>query len=334
MPRIAETWFDNRFASQRIGLIEAVSQHLSKQQPGLEAVGTWLETDYSEAKVRVILERRRQQYPLRDAGQPTPPDGRRIPRSGYRDLGLPGDGLRADRLEQAFTALHGQNRDGHLLRLLGQNLPQNERKTNAMRAVVVSACIVDPDVDKWLASVTPLASCPWQGDSQAVPPVKGRADVAQPWAHEALRLLQEACSVLGWEPAGSSTPSTTSVGDAGEPVVESVDRTTSGRKHKTDSGNRLKRDAKRDLVMQFLRDKGGWDGTLEDMEEALKKEKGLTVSPSTLSRYLKGTKYQRRGRPHRSSKIPGKRSAEREAVADGQGPDALSTNDTWTMPED
>lgn len=204
MPRIAENWFDDRFASQRSGLVETVCQHMSTQQPGLEAVGTWLDTEYSEAKVRVILERRRQQSRLRDAGQPTLPDGRRIPGSSYRYPESPGDRLRADRLEQAFTTLHGQNQGGDLLRLLGRNLPRDERETNALRAVVVSACIVDPDADEWLAPVTPLASCPWQGDSSAVPPVKGRADVAQPWAHEALRLLQEACRVLDWEPAADS----------------------------------------------------------------------------------------------------------------------------------
>ncbi len=230
MPRIIETWFDERFASRRSGLVETVRQHLPTQQPGLEAVGTWLDTEYSEPTVRGILERRRQEYRLRDAGQPTPPDGRRIPGSGYRDPGLPGDSLRADRLEQAFTALYGQNQGGDLLRLLGRNLPQNEGQTNALRAVVVSACIVDPDADKWLATITLLAGCPWRGDSPAVPPVKGRVDVDRRWGHEALKLLQEACSVLGWEPAGSSTPSTTTLGDggesfAGEPVLEAVDRT-------------------------------------------------------------------------------------------------------------
>lgn len=112
-----------------------------------------------------------------------------------------------------------------------------------------------------------------------------------------------------------------------------VDPGKSGRSHKRDSGNRLKRDAKRELVLSFLRDRGESDGTLAELCEELKKKRGLKVSTSTMCRYLKGTDYERRGNPHRAARAPGKRSYETEAVAAG-GADDLSDIDAYTMPDD
>lgn len=100
-------------------------------------------------------------------------------------------------------------------------------------------------------------------------------------------------------------------------------------KHASDSAPRLKRDARRDLVSNYIRDKcgGRWDGTQLELQEALLKDKGLKVSKSTLCRDLKGTTYF--GKPRRAAGGAG----EREAVS-ADGPVDLSHLDSWTMPDD
>lgn len=174
-------------------------RHLATESSEFQAVGEWLDSEYDEPRVREILQHKVEVYRARDVGQPTPPNQRRIPESGYLYPALPGDGLRADRLEQAFKALHVPNQGGDFLRPLGGNLPRKEREMHALRVVVVCACLVDPDAAEWLASVTPLASCPWRGDLSVTPRVKGRAEVTESWAYEALALLAEAIHLLGWE---------------------------------------------------------------------------------------------------------------------------------------
>lgn len=97
-----------------------------------------------------------------------------------------------------------------------------------------------------------------------------------------------------------------------------------------DAGGKLKSEAKQDIVRQYLDECGGWDGPLKELSKALKEKTGLKVSPSTLSRYLKGTKYDRHGKPRRAAKGKG----QREAVAEDEGPADLSHVQTWTMPDD
>lgn len=106
-------------------------------------------------------------------------------------------------------------------------------------------------------------------------------------------------------------------------------------KHRKDAGNKLKAAAKREIVFAYLQ-KHDWDGTLKDLREALLK-KGLDVSEPTISRYLRGTRYQpRMGKPKRAvqvpGRVPGKLNSETEAVADQR--DDLSEIDAYTMLDD
>lgn len=204
MPRIHDVFFDAPFASRRDKLIATVRRNVPSRGRDLQNVCAWLDTQWSEEKVGEALKREQHLDKLRDRGQPYSPTIRSQPPGSSSDRDLPGDNLRADRIEHAFVALHRQNRSGELLRLLGSNLPRGERESNALRAVVMSACIIDPDAGEWLSSVTPLANGVWRGDQSAKPWVRGRADVARLWGYEALGLLQEACGVLGWEPAAES----------------------------------------------------------------------------------------------------------------------------------
>lgn len=105
---------------------------------------------------------------------------------------------------------------------------------------------------------------------------------------------------------------------------------TRSRRHQSDSGGKLKADVKRTIVLEFLEKCGGWDGTLIGLSAELKRKKTLSISASTLSRYLRGTKYDRKGKPRRAPK--GK--AQREAVSDDLGPADLSDHDAWTIPDD
>jgi len=104
------------------------------------------------------------------------------------------------------------------------------------------------------------------------------------------------------------------------------------RPHKRDSGRRINKAARRDLVLNFIRDRGGWDGTLAELREALFRERRLKVSESTLSRYLTGTRYQTRGNPHHAARAPGRQSNETEPVAAGEADD-LSHLEAYTMPD-
>lgn len=91
-----------------------------------------------------------------------------------------------------------------------------------------------------------------------------------------------------------------------------------------DNGNKLKSDSKRAIVFDFLEKSGGWDGTLSELSAKLREHRNVTVSAPQLSRYLKGTRFDRHGKPHRSSKAHG----DTEAVAEPSGYDA------YTMPDD
>lgn len=173
MPRVAEFWFDERFSSQRDELIAIVRKHFSQEEPKLKAVGSWLKTEYPDEKIKKLLEQKRKLNRQKDAGQLSPTNGRAVVKSASNVVGFQLDDLHIAALEQAFVALNHQNRHGDLLRLLGSNQPRNDKETNALRAIVVCACIVDPDSSEWLAHVTPLANCSWNGNASEFPKATG-----------------------------------------------------------------------------------------------------------------------------------------------------------------
>ncbi len=122
--------------------------------------------------------------------------------------------------------------------------------------------------------------------------------------------------------------------------VETANAETDGqgprktKKHKANAGNRLKADAKREFVLQWLKEERGFDGTYAEMSAALERATGLKVSVSTLCRYLSRTQFQRRtGNPHEAAKKAGKSGTEREAVSREEGPDDMSNEAAWTMPD-
>lgn len=90
--------------------------------------------------------------------------------------------------------------------------------------------------------------------------------------------------------------------------------------------------AKKEFVLNFVKEQR-WEGTLDELRKELaKKGKGLNLSRPTLSRYLKGTKYVASG-PHRTVRNPRAGRIEREAVSADQPAD-MSGLDAWTMPDD
>ncbi len=205
MPRIVDHAFDEAFARDRDSLLAVARARLPEHGSELPGVRGWLDKSFSESIVRATLKDESTHRRARDLGQPNPPVGRRTGTPPSRPEPAPearGDALRADRLERALRCLHAKNEEPDLLRLLGPNLPRGQREVNALRAVVVSACILDPDAAEWLGDATDLAASPWVGDGTGLPRIKGRAEVCQGWGHEALAMLGEAAAVLGWRGAG------------------------------------------------------------------------------------------------------------------------------------
>jgi hypothetical protein len=148
-------------------------------------------------------------------------------------------------------------------------------------------------------------------------------------------------AVLNKHPGDSNLAPEIRVSEAGKAALaeDGLSHEHGGRqggKHRAGSGNRLKRDAQKDLVLQRCKE-WKWDGTLKRLQEELKKDCNLKVSTPTLSRYLKGTEYD-----------PARRKAARmvthtnHAVAEGlrvtrnhnEGAADLSGVDAWTMPDD
>ena len=125
----------------------------------------------------------------------------------------------------------------------------------------------------------------------------------------------------------------TAVGGAGVSISPTSDSTGRQKGRNRSSGAQLTMQAKRELVLSFLDDHVCWDGTLAELQDGLKKKKGLEISRSTLWRYLKGSKYQRLGHPPRVAKIPGKPGCESEAVS-FDPPADMPDVDAWTMPEE
>lgn len=209
MPTVVDQAFDEAFADRRDRLLAVARQRLQAETAEVRAVGEWLDQEHVEGAVRAALERQLKLRKHKTKGSPEPPEPSwpaPTAVSGRVETSLSGDSLRADRLQHALCALLQQNRQGELTRLLGPNLPRGQRERNALRALVVSAMILDPDADEWLARITLLAGCPWIGDAAARPPIKGRSDVCRRWSGAAVMLLDEACWVLGWHPDQETEP--------------------------------------------------------------------------------------------------------------------------------
>ncbi|MCH8270110.1 MAG: hypothetical protein IH985_02730 [Planctomycetes bacterium] len=210
MPRIVNLNLEGLFALQRDSWVVAARQGLEAEKPQVSDVGAWLDLEFSETSVREYLEHRLRNLVMREQGtaraSPLTPAEKAARRTSTE---IPGDGLRADRLEWAFRALLSRNERTELDRLLGRILPRGELETNALRAVVVCGCIIDPDAREWLEEATPLAECVWWSDSKAVPRVKGRIEIVRVWRDDALRLFVEACEVLGWTPSRQRPPTPT-----------------------------------------------------------------------------------------------------------------------------
>lgn len=104
------------------------------------------------------------------------------------------------------------------------------------------------------------------------------------------------------------------------------------RKHRPDSGGKLKADAKKEIVTGFIKEKcgGHWDGTYEQLSEKLRKELGLKISDSQLYRYLKGTRYVH---PQRAPRRPLPGRGETEPVVD-EGAADMRGCETYTMPDE
>lgn len=118
--------------------------------------------------------------------------------------------------------------------------------------------------------------------------------------------------------------------DSEEPA-KSKRRGNQGRTSKRAS--QLNAEARKDLLMAFLHERGGWDGTLKQLRKALDRAKNLNLSESTLSRYLKGSRHKRPGNPHRAARSSGRRTNESEAVTYGE-PASMPDVGAFTMPDD
>ena len=203
MTRQINAYYDDEaFARQRDLLIPVVRKNIAekKEKKTLEKAKVWLCDDFSPPAVRRILERERQMNRTKDRGTPFTPNKKYpINCKRLRGDGLPGNALRADRLEQSLIFLLGSNREGNPSRILGKIIPRKARRLNALRVIVVCGCIVDSAAEDWLGSITPLAHAPWDSDYKASPWIKGREDVFKWNGHDAMKLILEACDVLEWE---------------------------------------------------------------------------------------------------------------------------------------
>lgn len=125
-------------------------------------------------------------------------------------------------------------------------------------------------------------------------------------------------------------------GGQAEALKVGTDSKADAAKHGKDTGNRLKSNAKKELVLQKCND-WKWDGTSKQLSDRLKKECNLKVSATTLWRYLKDTKYDPKRRRAARTIIPNS-----HAIAEGlriqrsgdDGPADLSGASAWTMPDD
>jgi len=99
-------------------------------------------------------------------------------------------------------------------------------------------------------------------------------------------------------------------------------------KRRPHAGGRLKSAAAKELVLDYVNNLR-WNGTLQELKEALQRDTNLLLSRSTLSRYLKGLP-RFIGEPHRAA-----RRSRNEKGRDGETEAAdMSGIDAYTMPDD
>jgi hypothetical protein len=201
MPRIYDRYYDDSFAVQREHLKAIVLANISTHSKDFRVAGRRLDNEHSQQGVRAILEREQTLDRLKDDGQPSSPRSTTPIPTKRRSLD---HSLLADRLQCAVEALDRTNVPGTLLRMLGNNIPAEERRANAFRTILACSCVIDPDAS-YLTKFTELATCIWS-PNPSLPDVRGRADVAAKWGRQAMAMLQEACVVLGWREPLASRP--------------------------------------------------------------------------------------------------------------------------------
>jgi hypothetical protein len=217
MPRIVDMWFGEAFAQERDELIAAARRRLSPEDPRVGAVGDWLDSEHPERTAKAELRRQQNLAAFKANGTPESVHGFARVEVKLEGSRISCDRVQIHRLDRALSNLVQQNQPGDLWRLLGLHLKRGQKEVNALRVVVVTACVIDPDAEEWLASVTPLASCPWHAASttrkgkprarRSLPSeVYERSGLCNLRGKEALALLREACRVLGWlaDPIGAA----------------------------------------------------------------------------------------------------------------------------------
>lgn len=199
MPQIINAYHEESLARQRENVVAVARKRLQEEKEALQGVTKRLDDEFSEEVVRKTLEHKRKMNRAKVNGVAWIPGNNPPYRKNSKRDGLPGDLLRADRLEQAIIKLHGSNRAGSLSRILGSNIPRKARRPNALLVVVIGGCIVDPDAVDWLGDITPLADTPWYSDLTVSPWIKGREDVSKRYGPIAMMLVLAAFKVLRWD---------------------------------------------------------------------------------------------------------------------------------------
>lgn len=217
MPRITSGAFRDEFPSRRDALVAAAKEKLPAMTAKLASVREWLMAEFSVSRIRPVVEKQYEDWRVRSSGQPTMPPEVGGGVQPAHQLVVPGDRLRADRLERAFLHLNGENQHDDLTRLLSPNIPRQQRESNSIRAIVVCGSIIDPDAGAWLGKVSDLSSAPWLSNTSSNPPIKGRCEVCRRWGHDSLKLMEEACIRLGWVMPAAET--VLASGDRAQPPV-------------------------------------------------------------------------------------------------------------------
>lgn len=158
--------------------------------------------------------------------------------------------------------------------------------------------------------------------------VKGLlAWLREEYPHESAEMrLPDPAFAMSASSEGASSPSTKDSSDTGK---------SSKRKRRPglgQHGNTVKKEAKKELVLRFCKEKR-WDGTLSELAKALKQSTGLSISVTTLHRYVKGKCFTG-GQPHTAGGHGIRRGrGEREAASFTEADD-LSDHGAYTMPDD
>lgn len=226
MPRIVRHCsFDDAFTETRDACLAIARANVEVHAALLVEAGAWLDKTYSASALAEYQRERAEasarmmngQPDLGDSTSPRPPARRRKAASSISPKVTD---TRASRLEWAVERFTGENAKGYPRRLLGNSHKRGQRETNALRAIVVAATVLDPDSQEWLGSITELAMCPWDSDSLTSSGIPGRVKVCELWGNEALELLREATAILRWNTESSDSvtpepPPMTPLDDAG-----------------------------------------------------------------------------------------------------------------------